>query len=45
VLYDAVAILPSEQGVALLAREATAKDFVSDAFMPSSSPTSRRRGR
>jgi catalase len=32
VLYDAVAILPSEQGAALLAREATAKDFVSDAF-------------
>ena len=32
VLYDAVAILASEQGAALLSREATAKDFVSDAF-------------
>jgi catalase len=32
VLYDAVALLPSEQGAALLGREATAKDFVSDAF-------------
>ncbi|WP_427026445.1 catalase (plasmid) [Aureimonas ureilytica] len=32
VLYDAVAILPSKEGAALLAREATAKDFVSDAF-------------
>jgi catalase len=32
VLYDAVAILPSAEGVALLAKEATAKDFVSDAF-------------
>ncbi|MDO9709737.1 catalase [Paracraurococcus lichenis] len=32
VLYDAVAVLPSAEGAALLAREATAKDFVSDAF-------------
>jgi catalase len=32
VLYDAVALLPSEQGAALLTKEATAKDFVSDAF-------------
>jgi catalase len=32
VLYDAVALLPSAQGVALLAKEATARDFVWDAF-------------
>jgi catalase len=32
VLYDAVAILVSTDGVAKLIREATAKDFVSDAF-------------
>lgn len=32
VLYDAVAVIPSEEGAALLAREATAKDFVSDAY-------------
>ncbi|MBV8096150.1 MAG: catalase [Acetobacteraceae bacterium] len=32
VLYDAVAVLPSQEGAALLAREATAKDFVSDAY-------------
>jgi catalase len=32
VLYDAVALLPSEDGAAVLSREATAKDFVSDAF-------------
>jgi catalase len=32
VLYDAVAILASGDGAALLMREATAKDFVSDAF-------------
>jgi len=32
VLYDAVAVLPSETGVAMLARDATAKDFVTDAF-------------
>ncbi len=32
VLYDAVAILPSEEGAAQLLDEATAKDFVSDAF-------------
>ena len=32
VLYDAVAILPSAEGAALLAQEATAKDFVNDAF-------------
>ena len=32
VLYDAVAILPSAEGAALLANEATAKDFVNDAF-------------
>jgi catalase len=32
VLYDAVAILPSAEGVALLVNEATAKDFVNDAF-------------
>ncbi len=32
VLYDAVAILPSAAGVKLLAQEATAKDFVNDAF-------------
>jgi len=32
VLYDAVAILLSADGVALLSNEATAKDFVSDAF-------------
>jgi catalase len=32
VLYDAVAILASSQGSAILDREAAAKDFVSDAF-------------
>ena len=32
VLYDAVAVLPSAEGAALLACEATARDFVNDAF-------------
>jgi catalase len=32
VLYDAVALLVSPKGAAMLAQEATAKDFVSDAF-------------
>lgn len=32
VLYDAVAILPSEAGAVLLADDAAAKDFASDAF-------------
>jgi catalase len=32
VLYDAVAVLSSAEGAALLAREATARDFVNDAF-------------
>jgi catalase len=32
VLYDAVAVLPSAEGAALLATDAAAKDFVSDAF-------------
>lgn len=32
VLYDAVALLPSEQGVGELVKEATARDFVADAF-------------
>ena len=32
VLYDAVAVMPSEQGVAALLKNAAAKDFVSDAF-------------
>src|SRR5712672_529609 len=32
VLYDAIMVIPSAEGAALLAREATAKDFVSDAF-------------
>ena len=32
VLYDAVAILPSAEGVALLAKDATAKDFINDAY-------------
>jgi catalase len=32
VLYDAIVVIPSAEGAALLAREATAKDFVSDAF-------------
>lgn len=32
VLYDAVAILPSDEGAMLLASDAAAKDFVSDAF-------------
>jgi catalase len=32
VLYDAVAILASDAGVALLARDGAAKDFVNDAF-------------
>jgi catalase len=32
VLYDAVALLPSEDGAKMLAKEATARDFVADAF-------------
>ncbi len=32
VLYDALVILPSEQGASLLADDAASKDFVSDAF-------------
>jgi catalase len=32
VLFDAVAIIPSREGAVMLAREATARDFVSDAF-------------
>jgi len=32
VLYDAVAVLPSETGASLLLKNAAAKDFVSDAF-------------
>jgi catalase len=32
VLFDAVAVLPSADGAALLARDAAAKDFVADAF-------------
>jgi catalase len=32
VLYDAVAILVSEKGAALLAKDAATKDFISDAF-------------
>ena len=31
-LYDAVAVVLSEEGAKLLSKEATAKDFVSDAF-------------
>ncbi|MEX5218879.1 MAG: catalase [Nitrospira sp.] len=32
VLYDAVALLPSEKGAALLAKEPAARDFIADAF-------------
>jgi catalase len=32
VLYDAVALVPSKDGAALLAQEASARDFVADAF-------------
>ncbi|MEI4483353.1 MULTISPECIES: catalase [unclassified Phyllobacterium] len=32
VLYDAVALLPSEQGIGELVKESTARDFVADAF-------------
>jgi catalase len=32
VLYDAVALLPSQAGASLLAQEASARDFVADAF-------------
>jgi catalase len=32
VLFDAVAVLPSQQGATLLANESTARDFVADAF-------------
>jgi catalase len=32
VLYDAVAVIPSDAGVPLLLKNAAAKDFVSDAF-------------
>ena len=33
VLYDAVVILTSAEGAAMLTQESTAKDFVSDAFV------------
>lgn len=32
VLYDAVAILPSEEGATMLAKDAAARDFVADAY-------------
>ncbi len=32
VLYDAVAVIPSEKGVSSLLKNAAARDFVSDAF-------------
>jgi len=32
VLFDAVALIPSADGAAMLAKEATARDFVADAF-------------
>jgi catalase len=32
VLYDAIALLPSEEGAKLLAKEPAARDFVADAF-------------
>lgn len=32
VLYDAVALLPSQEGATLLAEESTARDFIADAF-------------
>jgi catalase len=32
VLYDAIALLPSEEGASLLLKNASAKDFISDAF-------------
>ncbi|TVV71638.1 catalase [Sphingomonas solaris] len=32
VLFDAVAVLPSAEGVLLLAKDAASKDFISDAF-------------
>jgi len=32
VLYDAVVLLPSEDGVEVLVKEPTARDFVADAF-------------
>jgi catalase len=32
VLYDAVAVLPSESGMVDLLKESTARDFVADAF-------------
>ena len=32
VLFDAVAVLPSEDGLSMLLREPTARDFVADAF-------------
>jgi catalase len=32
VLYDAIALLLSQQGAALLSKDAAAKDFVTDAF-------------
>ena len=32
ILYDAVAVLASKDGATLLSKEATAKDFVTDAF-------------
>jgi catalase len=34
VLFDAVAVLPPNSGATILAKDATAKDFVSDAFTP-----------
>ena len=33
VLFDAIAVLPSAQGAAMLAKDAPSKDFVSDAFV------------
>jgi catalase len=32
VLFDAVALIVSEEGAAMLAKQATARDFVADAF-------------
>ena len=32
-MYDAVAVLPSESGAALLLKSAAAREFVSDAFV------------
>jgi catalase len=48
VLYDAVALLPSQAGATILAQEASARDFVADALalmhLASNRPMLQKRG-